>query len=246
MKFVPCLLTAEQKDDRVSVCTDLHEWAHNNPNFMSSVITGEECWVYGYDPETKQMSSRWNTASSPWPKKAWQVKSTVHHEYTPKWQMVNKEFYKTVLQCLCDVRRQRHEKWRSGNWILHHDNAPAHRAVTINEFLANTIFRRPHTLPTPLTLLPATSSCSRNWRKQWKVTDSITLKRFKPVWRYNWGLVQKVTTRGAFVSGRNTGISAYKHKDTTLKETRPTSPYVYSFTHKQISPGIKWSAHVSL
>jgi len=32
-----------------------------------------------------------------------------------------------------------------------------------------------------------------------------------------------VTTRGAFVSGRNAGISAYKHKDTTSKETRPTS-----------------------
>jgi len=30
-KFVPRLLTAEQKDDRVSVCTDLHDRAHNDP-----------------------------------------------------------------------------------------------------------------------------------------------------------------------------------------------------------------------
>ena len=44
-KFVPCLLTAEQKDDRVSICTDLRDRAQNNPNFMSSVITGDECWV---------------------------------------------------------------------------------------------------------------------------------------------------------------------------------------------------------
>jgi len=56
-KFVPHLLTVEQKDDRVSVCTDLHERAQNDPNFMSSVITGDEFCVYGYDPETKQMSS---------------------------------------------------------------------------------------------------------------------------------------------------------------------------------------------
>ena len=34
---------------------------------------------------------------------------------------------------------------------------------------------------------------------------------------------QKVTTRGVFISGRNAGISAYKHKDATSKETRPTS-----------------------
>jgi hypothetical protein len=25
-------------------------------------MSGDECWVYGYDSETKQMSSQWNTA----------------------------------------------------------------------------------------------------------------------------------------------------------------------------------------
>ena len=150
-KFVPRLLTAEQTDDRVSICTDLRERAQNDPNFMSSLITGDESWVYGYDPETKQMSSQWKTPSSPRPKKARQVKSNVktmliaffdidglvHHEYVPRGQTVNKEFYKTVLQRLRDaVRRHRPEKWRSGKWILHHDNAPAHRAVATSEFLA--------------------------------------------------------------------------------------------------------------
>jgi len=46
-KFVPRLLMAEQKDERVSICTDLRDRAQNDPNFMSSVITGDECWVYG-------------------------------------------------------------------------------------------------------------------------------------------------------------------------------------------------------
>jgi len=64
-KFVPHLLTAEQKGNRVSICTDPRDQAQNDPNFMSSVITGDECWVYGYDPETKQMFSQWKTASSP-------------------------------------------------------------------------------------------------------------------------------------------------------------------------------------
>ena len=97
------------------------------------------------------MSSQWSTSSSPRPKKGRQVKSNiktmliaffdtdglVHHEFVPTGQTVNKEFYKTVLQRLRDaVRRHRPEKWRSGNWILHHYNAPAHRAVTTNKFLA--------------------------------------------------------------------------------------------------------------
>ena len=141
---MPRLLTAEQKEDRVSICTDLRDRAQNDPKFMSSLITGDECWVYVYDPETKQMSSQWSTTSSPRPKKTRQVKSyiktmltaffdidgLVHHEFVPTGQTVNKELYKTVLQRLRDaVRRHRPEKWRSGNWILHHDNA-AHRAVT--------------------------------------------------------------------------------------------------------------------
>jgi len=110
-KFVPCLLTAEQKDDRLSVCTDPCDQTQNDPHFMSSVITGGECWVYGYDLETKQMSSQWST-SSPRPKKARQVKSNirtmliaffdndglVRHEFVPTGQTVNKEFYKAVLQ----------------------------------------------------------------------------------------------------------------------------------------------------
>jgi len=96
------------------------------------------------------MSSQWSTSSSPRPKKARLVMSNiktmliaffdidglVHHEFVPTRQTVNKEFYKTVLQRLRDaVRRHRPENWRSGNWILHHDNAPAQRAVTTNEFL---------------------------------------------------------------------------------------------------------------
>ena len=39
-KFVPRLVTAEQEYDHVSICTD----PQNNPNLMSSVITGDECW----------------------------------------------------------------------------------------------------------------------------------------------------------------------------------------------------------
>jgi len=65
------------------------------------------------------------------------IDGLVDHEFVPTGQTVNYEFYKTLLQYLRDaVRRHRPEMWRSGNWILHHDNASAHRAVTTNEFLS--------------------------------------------------------------------------------------------------------------
>ncbi|CAN7975057.1 unnamed protein product, partial [Ixodes persulcatus] len=76
-KFVPRLLTAEQKQGRVEACCALKEESRSDPNFFSKVITGDETWCYGYDPESKQQSSQWKTSGSPRPKKARQVKSNI-------------------------------------------------------------------------------------------------------------------------------------------------------------------------
>jgi len=52
-RFVPRLLSDGQKALCVSVSRELRQ-ARDNPNFISDTITGDETWVYGYDPETKQ------------------------------------------------------------------------------------------------------------------------------------------------------------------------------------------------
>jgi len=54
-KFVPRLLTPEQKEHHVAICQELHQCALDDPSFMSRVITGDKSWVYRYDPETKQV-----------------------------------------------------------------------------------------------------------------------------------------------------------------------------------------------
>ncbi|VVC43979.1 Hypothetical protein CINCED_3A025691 [Cinara cedri] len=56
-KFVPRLLTEQQKQGRVESCSSLKEEFQNDPNFFYEVITGDDSWCYGYDPETKQQSS---------------------------------------------------------------------------------------------------------------------------------------------------------------------------------------------
>ena len=62
---------------------------------------------------------------------------TVHHEYAPDGHTINKEFYLEVLRRLYEsVCRKRQEKWQDGNWILHHDNAPAHTSCLMRQFLA--------------------------------------------------------------------------------------------------------------
>jgi len=55
-KFVSRLLNNDQREHQVQVCTELQEAVGHDPNFLSRVITGDESWVYDYDPETKQQS----------------------------------------------------------------------------------------------------------------------------------------------------------------------------------------------
>ena len=78
-KFVPRLITQDQKKKttRLTLCQELKNQFESDPNFLSKVITGDESWSYGYDPETKQASSQWKTPTSPRPKQARQVRSNV-------------------------------------------------------------------------------------------------------------------------------------------------------------------------
>jgi hypothetical protein len=75
--FVPRLLSVDQKQRQLDVCLDFKENAANEPSFLSNVITGDETWVYAYDPETKTESSQWKSPGSSRPKKAGQVRSNI-------------------------------------------------------------------------------------------------------------------------------------------------------------------------
>ena len=51
-KFVPRVLTQDQKDSRVAICQELKETVINDPTLLLNVIIGVESIVYAYDPET--------------------------------------------------------------------------------------------------------------------------------------------------------------------------------------------------
>jgi len=65
-RFVPRLVSDNQKALRVFVCRELKQQARDNPNFISNITTGVETWVYGYDSETKQQLSQWKSPYSLW------------------------------------------------------------------------------------------------------------------------------------------------------------------------------------
>ena len=133
-KFIPKLLSTT-RNNRLQVAQEMINRSENDPDLLNRVITGEESWVYGYDSQTKAQSSQWKSPGSPRPKKARQSQSNektmlvvffdstgiVNHEYAPRGQTVNQEYYKSVLERLREnMRKKRPALWRDKNWILHH------------------------------------------------------------------------------------------------------------------------------
>ena len=54
--FFPRVLTFEQKQQRLSISLELRDDAASDSSSLGNVITGDETWVYGYDPETRVQS----------------------------------------------------------------------------------------------------------------------------------------------------------------------------------------------
>ena len=76
-KMVPRLLNEGQKERRVQVCQDILEQLETEPNLMQRVVTGDESWIFEYDPLTKRQSLEWKSALSPRPEKARVFKTKV-------------------------------------------------------------------------------------------------------------------------------------------------------------------------
>jgi hypothetical protein len=94
-------LTADQKQQCVDLYEKLCQITSNDATFLSRVISGEDSWIYGYDPDTKQQATQWKMKSK--------VKcllifffdnnGIVHKEFVLAGQTVNSAYY-------CDILRQ--------------------------------------------------------------------------------------------------------------------------------------------
>jgi histone-lysine N-methyltransferase SETMAR len=107
-------------------------------------------WRFQRDLESKGQSFQWNQPTFPRPNKIrmsksqmktmlitfFNIKGTVHVESIPQGQTVNQANYVEILKRLREaVGIKRPEVWPN-DWILHHDNAPAHKALSVKEFQA--------------------------------------------------------------------------------------------------------------
>ncbi|UYV65187.1 hypothetical protein LAZ67_3003503 [Cordylochernes scorpioides] len=105
-KFVPKLLNCDQKQHCMNIANEMLDSVRDDPNLLQRVITGDEAGV-------------------------------VHHEFLPQGRTVNKEYYLQVMRNLREaIRQKRPDLWKNKNWLLNHDNAPAHTSLLVRDFLA--------------------------------------------------------------------------------------------------------------
>ena len=150
-RWVPQNLSDEQKATRVEWCQYmLQKFDGGRSRRVWDIVTGDETWLYCFDPETKQQSSVWVFPDEDPPVKFKRSRSSSK-------QMVASFFTKTghlitvpleerktvtsdwyVTNCLPKVMEawcQRRPRTATRVMLLHHDNAPAHTATRTLEFL---------------------------------------------------------------------------------------------------------------
>ena len=170
-----CKDCSQKPDNRKDVCLHLLERIQSDRNFLNNVITGDETWIFEYNPETKRQSKDWHTSASPRPKKGRMSKSKIksilicffdsegifHTEFLPQGQTANQFYYREILEGL----RKRVVRVRpsiANNWILLHDDSHCHMAISVIEFLAKKGFLWFHSPILPWSESERLFFCSQN------------------------------------------------------------------------------------
>jgi hypothetical protein len=119
----------------VKVCFKLEKTASETHDMLKTAFDGNAIGR----TETSELFSRFKRGSN--------IKSmlviffdcegTVNQDFVPPGQPVNRHNYLEVLNRLRrQIRRKHPERWRNQDWLLHHDSAPAHTALSVQRILA--------------------------------------------------------------------------------------------------------------
>lgn len=162
-KFVPCMLTDFDKNRRLNTCEWWIQKVQQEPDIIHHIITGDESWVWAYDPESKRKSCQWLERGSTRPMKFRQSRSClkvmiivffdqegiVHVEYA-KSTVTAESYVETLMNLRNSIREKRPQLWKDHNWVLLDNNAPAHTADDTEIFRRQVKMKRgPHPAYSP-------------------------------------------------------------------------------------------------
>ena len=134
---------------------------------------------------------------------------------------VNNEYCLQVIRNLREaIRQKRPDLWKNKNWLLHHDNAPAHTSFLVRKFLAqnNTI-----TLPQPAyspDLAPCDVFLFPKLKRTMKGRRYATIEEIKTPSKEELNKITKNDFLKCFEDWKNVGTSAWYLTRITLKGTK--------------------------
>lgn len=145
-RWVPRLLTLEQKRNRVRYCMDGLQLFQKNPeDFKRRFVTVDETWIHYYTPETKQQSKQWVKMGESAPKKAktvpsagkvmatvfWDSQGIILIDYLQKGKTITGAYYSSLLDRLKTELQEKRPRLAHKKVLFHHDNAPAHTSAIV-------------------------------------------------------------------------------------------------------------------
>ena len=148
--WVPHLLTDEQKQSRVRLASQVIEkYDKCDPRRLEEIVTGDETWIYHFQPDSKAKNKVWVSSEGDRPVIAPRCKTSNRMLYAiffdskgpvlqisvPKGSSVTGKFYReSVLTQLVDFYQKRRLRTGVRGIKLLHDNAPAHKSATVQEY----------------------------------------------------------------------------------------------------------------
>lgn len=147
-RWIPHKLTDAQKKARVDWCRKiLDKFNQGASNLVYNIVTGDESWIYAYEPERKGQSTVWVFQCEECPTKVTRSRSVAKqmvscfftktgHVATvalENQKTVNSAWYTTI--CLAEVFNKLRETNPKRRIILHHDNASSHTSAQTTQYL---------------------------------------------------------------------------------------------------------------
>ncbi|KAF2365526.1 Transposase type 1 [Trinorchestia longiramus] len=142
----------------------LNKWDENPELFLQRIVTGDETWLYQYDPEGKTQSKQWLPKGGSGPVKAksersrgkvmatvfWDAEGILLVDFLENKKNITAIYYEEILRKLSKKIAEKRPGKLHRRVLFHHDNAPAHGArqtrAVLREFRWEIIRHPPYSL----------------------------------------------------------------------------------------------------
>lgn len=149
-RWVPKALRPEQMAQRADLAIEfLNRYDQNPDELLGRLVTGDETWIYQYDPEAKHQSKMWLPKGSSGPIKFksersilkimatifWDAEGVILIDFLVGQRTVTGAYYADVLRKLHSAIAEKRPGKLGRRILFHHDNAPAHSSRVARDVL---------------------------------------------------------------------------------------------------------------